>query len=77
MPSVDCQGNVVNGETAAAVAWRTPGKCDTGACVEVGFLNDTVLLRDSADQDGKYLAMRRGEWRSFVARVKNGAFGGP
>ena len=56
--------------------WRTAKQCDTGACIEIGTLDDSILIRNSADRDDIRLALSRGEWREFVAGVKDGDFDG-
>ena len=56
--------------------WRTARKCDTGACVEIGILGDSVLIRNSADRDGERLTLSRGEWQEFVAAMKRGDLDG-
>jgi hypothetical protein len=56
--------------------WRTAGRCESGACVEVGTLGASVLIRDSADRDGECLTLSRDEWQEFVAGVKDGDFDG-
>jgi Domain of unknown function (DUF397) len=39
-------------------------------------LGDSVLIRNSAERDGKRLTMSRDEWQEFVAGVKDGDFDG-
>jgi hypothetical protein len=39
-------------------------------------MDDSILIRNSADQDGIRLTMSRGEWQEFVAGVKDGDFDG-
>lgn len=46
-----------------------------GDCVEVaGNLPGAVAVRDSKDHTGPALVFTRGDWRSFVAGVKDGRF---
>jgi hypothetical protein len=47
---------------------------DTGACVEVGHGDDTVLMRDSKDPDGLVLTFTPSEWDAFLAGAKDGEF---
>jgi hypothetical protein len=56
--------------------WRMASRCDGGHCVEIGVLNDTVLIRSSADQDSGRLTLSRGEWQEFVTGIKDGDFDG-
>ena len=55
-------------------AWHVARHCDNGACVEIGTLGESVLVRSSADPDGECVTFSRGEWRAFVAGVKDGDF---
>jgi hypothetical protein len=60
----------------AAAAWfkssASGGNSDN--CVEVAFLGDAVLVRDSKDADGPVLLYTDGEWEAFVAGVRAGEF---
>lgn len=56
--------------------WRAAGRCDSGACVEIATLSESVLVRSSADGEGICVTLSKQEWREFVARVKNGDFDG-
>ena len=56
--------------------WRVARRCDSGACVEIGTLGESVLVRSSVDADGIYVTLSREEWREFVAGVKDGDFDG-
>lgn len=56
--------------------WRPAKRCDNGQCVEIGSLDSAILVRNSAEPDGTCLALSRGEWREFVAGVKDGDFDG-
>jgi uncharacterized protein DUF397 len=59
----------------ARPVWQRPGRCDSGACVEVGVLGDVVAVRNSTDPEGPVLWFTRAEWKAFVAGVKAGDFG--
>jgi hypothetical protein len=54
--------------------WHGARRCDSGACVEIGILGESVLVRSSVDLDGECVTLSRGEWRVFVAGVKDGDF---
>jgi hypothetical protein len=54
--------------------WHVARRCDTGACVEIGTLGESVLVRSSVDPDGECVTLSRGEWQVFVAGVKDGDF---
>lgn len=54
--------------------WHVARRCDAGACVEIGTLGESVLVRNSVDPDGECVTLSRGEWQVFVAGVKDGDF---
>lgn len=67
----------MGGISAGEPAWRTARRCETGGCVQVGTLGESVLVRGSADPEGIYITLSRDEWRVFVAGVKDGDFDSP
>jgi hypothetical protein len=69
-------GVAVGSEWMGEPIWRTARRCESGQCVEIGTLGDSVLIRNSADRDGERLALSRDEWQEFVAGVKDGDFDG-
>lgn len=54
--------------------WRRSSHCANSGCVEVNVAEPVVQVRDSKAPDGPVLHFEAGEWRSFVAGVKNGEF---
>lgn len=54
--------------------WRRSSFCEQGACAEVAFDGDAVLVRDSKDPDGGVLRFTADEWAAFTAGVKAGEF---
>jgi hypothetical protein len=64
----------MGGKKADAPTWHTRNGCDGGQCVEIGTRGESVLIRSSADPDGKHVTLSRDEWRVFVAGVKEGDF---
>lgn len=66
----------MGGGSADEPTWRTTKRCDTGACVEIGPLGESVLVRSSGDADGICVTLRREEWLEFVAGIKEGDFDG-
>ena len=56
--------------------WRKSSQsgphCDN--CVEVAFVNDAILLRDSKDPQGPVLVFTQGEWEAFVGGARDGEF---
>ena len=66
----------MGGGSASETNWRATRRCDSGQCVEVGTLGESVMIRSSADPDGMRIALGRGEWQEFVTGVKAGEFDG-
>lgn len=48
-----------------------------GNCIEVGRLEDAVVVRDSKDPDGPVLSLTRTQWATFIQALKTGAFDAP
>ena len=69
-------GIVMGGKSAHEPTWHTGGRCDGGACVEIGTRGESILIRSSADREGGYVTLSRAEWQVFVSRVKEGDFDG-
>ena len=66
----------MDGGSVNEPTWRTTKRCDTGACVEIGTLSESVLVRSSGDADGICVTLSREEWLKFVAGIKDGDFDG-
>jgi len=58
----------------AQAAWRKASFCASGECVEVTLQGGAIILRDSAEPQGKILHCSVDEWRSFVRNIKDGKF---
>jgi len=59
----------------SAVRWRRPGRCGAeSSCVEVAFVDDQVMVRNSQAPDGPTATFSRAEWATFVAAVKGDEF---
>jgi hypothetical protein len=54
--------------------WRRSQRCDAGNCVEVAFLNEEIMLRDSKNPAAAVLRFSKDEWTAFVAGVRAGDF---
>ncbi|NMO54661.1 DUF397 domain-containing protein [Actinoplanes sp. TBRC 11911] len=54
--------------------WRRSSYCNNGACVEVGYMDGTIAVRDSKDTSKPAHMYTPDEWQQFVAGVKNGEF---
>ncbi|GIH90965.1 DUF397 domain-containing protein [Planobispora siamensis] len=61
---------------AQNLPWRKSSfSTGTGECVEIAPLaGDGIAVRDSKDPSGPVLTFTRGEWRAFVAGVRNDEF---
>jgi hypothetical protein len=44
-----------------------------GNCVEVAPVREGAAVRDSKDQTGPVLHFTAGEWRAFLAAIKEGS----
>jgi hypothetical protein len=58
---------MINSEQAAT-AWRksTASGGGGGNCVQVAFIDDSVLVRDSKDPSGTVLSFSHSEWAAFL-----------
>jgi hypothetical protein len=61
-------------ERLAALVWRKSraSGVNGGACVEVAFLGQSVLIRDSRNKSSPPLMISVQEWRTFLGRMKAG-----
>jgi hypothetical protein len=50
--------------------------CDGGACVQIGIMGESVLIRSSVDPDRVHITLSRDEWLEFLMGVKGGDFDG-
>ena len=60
-------------DSDTTLVWRTSGRCDNAACVEVAQLAAGVALRDSTLPDGPFLSFSRHDWTSFMADLRSGS----
>ena len=58
----------------ADIVWRKSSLSETGQCVEVAFLAESVALRHSQDPFGPVLTFTPSEWAAFVGGVHLGEF---
>jgi len=59
----------------SAIRWRRSGRCNgESTCVEIAFVDDRVLVRNSQAPDGPTATFSRAEWAVFVAGFKNDEF---
>jgi hypothetical protein len=58
----------------AHIQWRKSSASGASECVEVAFVEQSVVVRRSQDPAGPVLAFSGPEWAAFVAGVRNGEF---
>jgi Domain of unknown function (DUF397) len=58
------------------IAWHCGRSCESGACIEIASLDQSIAVRDSASPEGPVLTCTSQQWEVFVAAVKDGAFDG-
>jgi hypothetical protein len=56
------------------LVWRTPLRCDAGACVQVAASGPMILVADSKAPAGPVLSYTRTEFREFIIGAKNGDY---
>lgn len=54
--------------------WRTPRRCDAGACVQIAESGQMILVADSKAPRGPIISYTRSEFREFIQGVKSGDF---
>lgn len=64
---------VAKSDPADRAWWRSTAS-ESGACVEVAFGEQSVLVRHSASPTGPILAFTPAEWAAFLTGVRNGEF---
>jgi hypothetical protein len=79
MTTVDGEsGTQTKGMTVdmAAASWRKSSRSGPWSdnCVEVAFVGEAILVRDSKNPDGAVLVFTPNEWDAFVNGAKDGEF---
>ena len=66
----------MTGSESAPVAWRKSRASANGPpnCVEVAFVDDSVLVRHSHNPSGPVLTFTHSEWQAFLTGTHNGEF---
>jgi len=54
------------------IVWRKSSFSEAGSCVEVAWMAESVLLRDSKNPAGPVLSFSLNEWHAFLAVLKEG-----
>jgi hypothetical protein len=65
-----------NGDCAEVAAWpadtwRKSSHSNSGGCAEVGQDGAVVVVRDTKDRDGAWLAFDAAAWAAFTERLKS------
>jgi len=60
----------------SGIEWRKSELSGTGDCVEVAFVAQSVLVRNSKDPAGPVLSFTHSEWTAFLFGARNGTFDG-
>ena len=60
-----------NGNCAEVRAWRKSSHSSGGTCTEVGQDGTVVLVRDTEDRGGPWLAFDAETWAAFLARLRS------
>jgi hypothetical protein len=55
----------------SSVTWKTSSASGGTNCVEVAFVTDAVLVRDSKNRSGAVLRLSKGVWRDFITAQKS------
>lgn len=61
----------------AGIVWRKSTASGAGNCVEVAFVDESVLVRQSRDPLGSVLSFTHAEWIEFLDSARSGKFGLP
>lgn len=61
----------------AGIVWQKSTASESGNCVEVAFLGESVLMRHSQEHSGRVLTFSLAEWAAFVTGVRQGEFDHP
>jgi hypothetical protein len=58
-------------------SWAKSSFSADGACVEIAYHEDQILVRDSKDPGGPHLRFSPKEWTAFIKGVLSGEFPSP
>jgi hypothetical protein len=59
------------------VVWHKSAESGANGCVEVAFIGNRVVVRDSKDRQGPVLTFTSMEWQTFLRGARNGEFDPP
>ena len=58
----------------ADISWLKSTASESGNCVEVAFVDESVALRHSLNPSGPVLTFTLAEWAAFLTGVRAGEF---
>jgi predicted secreted Zn-dependent protease len=64
----------VDAQPSDRLTWRRSSHCSDSSCVEVAWIGEDVLVRDSKDPSGPVLGFSRRQWAAFLRGVRSGEF---
>ena len=56
--------------------WHVSRTCESGACIRVARLGESVFIGNTSDPDGPVSEFTTEEWRQFLAGARLGDFDG-
>ncbi len=56
------------------IAWRKSAASNSSGCVEVAVADGSVLVRDSANRDGRVLRISHAAWSAFLTHARSKDF---
>jgi hypothetical protein len=54
------------------VSWRISKRCDGGACIVVGYGDESILVGNTTRPNGPHITYTASAWKEFILRVKRG-----
>ncbi len=69
--------SIVDELDTARLTWWKSSYCADNTCIEVAWIENHVLIRNSKDQRGPVLEFSRSEWAAFANGVRDGEFQAP
>lgn len=60
----------------SSIEWRKSESSGATDCVEVAFVGQSVLVRNSKDPAGPVLSFTQSDWMAFLTGARDGTFDG-
>ena len=64
----------VNPSASGDLDWRVSRTCESGACIMVARVGDSVVFGNTGHPNGPTYTYSRAEWNEFLAGAKLGDF---